>query len=77
MTRRTSRAAIQGGISRFPTEQWAFWPLGSELEARLHQVLAAHFDDLFTQTAGGYTQTTWVNPGREVLITWESRHSHL
>ena len=68
----TPDAAVQTAIARFPSEQWAFWPLGSELEARLRQVLEARFDELFTRTADGYTQKTWVNPGREVLITWES-----
>jgi hypothetical protein len=43
------------------------------LEARVKQVLEARCDELFSQTSGGYVPT-WIDPGREVLITWESRH---
>jgi SAM-dependent methyltransferase len=68
----TREAAVQTAIARFPSEQWALWPLGPELEARLRQVLETRFDDLFTQTADGYVPT-WINLGREVLITWK-RH---
>ncbi|MDP8922967.1 MAG: methyltransferase domain-containing protein [Chloroflexota bacterium] len=67
----TREAAIQAGVDRF-IAQWAFWPLGPELEARLRRVLEARFDELFNPTADGYA-ATWINPGREVLISWESR----
>ena len=66
-------AAIQHAIGRF-NDQWATWPREPELLARLRQVLEARFDELFAQTASGYA-ATWVNLGREVLITWESRRS--
>ena len=69
----TREGAIRAAITRFPAEQWGFWPLGREWEARLRQVLETRFGEFFTQTADGYTQSTWVNPGREVLITWEPR----
>ena len=69
----TREAAIQMAVTRFPSEQWALWPLDPELEGRLRRVLDARFDELFTQTPDGYTQNTWINPGREVLITWEPR----
>jgi hypothetical protein len=66
-------AAIQNAIGRFGGDQWALWPLGAELEARLRQVLETRFDELFSQTPDGYAPA-WITPGREVLITWESRH---
>jgi SAM-dependent methyltransferase len=65
-------AAVHMAIMRFAGEQWALWPLGTELEARLRQVLDTRFDELFTQTADGYVPAG-INPGREVLITWEPR----
>ncbi len=65
-------AAVQGAVARFPGDQWALWPLGPELEARLRQLLETRFDDLFTQTADGYIPG-WINPGREVVITWPAR----
>ena len=36
--------------------------------------LEARFDELFKQTPDGYVPA-WIHPGREVLITWEPRHS--
>lgn len=68
----TREAAVNVIVARFPSEQWAMWPPGSELEGRLREVLETRFDDLFAHTADGYV-STWFTPGREVLITWESR----
>jgi SAM-dependent methyltransferase len=68
----TREAAIQVALARFPGDQWAFWALGPELEARIRQLLDARFDELFTHTADGYVPG-WLMPGREVLITWEPR----
>lgn len=68
----TREAAVQYTIGRFIGDQWAIWPLGPELEARLRRVLETGFDELFTQTAHGYA-ATWITPGHEVLITWETR----
>ena len=69
-------AAIATTIARFPTEQWALWALGPELEGQLRTVLETHFDTLFTETERGYA-ATWIEPynGREALITWEPRRS--
>ena len=64
--------AIQAALDRFGAEQWARWPLSPELEDRIRQVLETRFDELFAQTVDGY-RSTWIAPGREVLITWESR----
>jgi SAM-dependent methyltransferase len=68
----TREAAVQGAIARFRGEQWAVWPLGPELEARLRQVLDTRFDDLFPQMANGCVSARG-SSGREVLITWEPR----
>ena len=68
----TREAAVQAAIARITGAQWAFWPLSPEQEARLRQVLEARFDELFPRTDQGYT-FGWVDPGREVLITWEPR----
>ncbi len=69
----TREAAMQAALVRFGGEQWARWPLAPELEARIRQTVETHFDDLFLQAADGYVPG-WIDPGREVLITWESRH---
>lgn len=68
----TREAAIQHAIGRFGGDQWALWPLGPELEARLRQVLETRFDELFAQTANGYA-ANWITLGHEALITWEPR----
>jgi hypothetical protein len=68
----TPEAAIAAGLVRFGGEQWARWPMEAALEARVKQVLETRFDELFSQTSGGYVPT-WIDPGREVLITWEPR----
>ncbi len=64
-------AAIQAAIGTFAIEQWALWPAGPELEARIRAVLEAQFDELFAEVEGGFAPH-WVTRGREVLITWES-----
>ena len=68
----TREAAIQAAIARFAGEQWAWWPMAPELEARVRETLETRFDELLTETADGYVQG-WVDPGREVLITWQPR----
>jgi len=65
-------AAVAGAVARFGGDQWAFWPLGPELERRLRELLEAHFDELFASGGGGYVPR-WVTPGRELLITWRPR----
>jgi hypothetical protein len=63
-------AAIAAAIARFPGEQWGWWDLGSNLEARLRSVLEAHFDELFAAGPEGFVPR-YVAPGREILITWQ------
>ena len=70
----TRDAAVQGTIRSFPTEQWAIWPLGEELIARLRGILESGFDDLFEETPDGY-RPRWIDRGHEVLITWVPRHA--
>jgi SAM-dependent methyltransferase len=69
----TREAAVQAAVERFTGAQWAFWPLRPEQEARVRQALDERRDELLPQTERGYT-LGWINPGREVLITWEPRH---
>ena len=66
----TREAAIAGAISRFGGDQWTFWELGEALEQRIREVLDSRFDQLFAKTAAGYAPT-WIDSGREVLITWQ------
>jgi SAM-dependent methyltransferase len=68
----TREAAIQGAVARFPSDQWALWPLGAELQTRLKQLLESRFDELFVQTPEGYLPG-WLPLGPEVFITWEPR----
>lgn len=68
----TREGAIQAGLVRIAGEQWARWPLAPELETRIRQTLESRFDDLFVQVEDGYLPG-WIDPGREVLITWEPR----
>jgi len=68
----THEAAVEAAHARFAGEQWARWPLSAELDARIRQALETDFDELFTQSADGF-RPGWIDPGREVLITWESR----
>ena len=49
--------------------QWAWWPLGDQLTARLRHLLETRFDELFRATPTGY-QPQWLTPGHEVLLTW-------
>jgi hypothetical protein len=63
-------AAIAGAIARFPGEQWGWWSLGPDLEARLRSILEARFDELFTAGPDGFIPR-YVKPGREILITWQ------
>ena len=69
----TREAAVQAALVRFGGEQWARWPLDEELEARIRRTVEGHFDELFTRSADGYVPG-WIDPGREVLITWEPLH---
>jgi SAM-dependent methyltransferase len=62
-------AAVAGAVARFGGDQWAFWPLGPELERRLRELLDTRFDELFVAGGGGFLPR-WVTPGRELLITW-------
>ena len=63
-------AAIAAAIARFPGEQWGWWDLGSDLEARLRSVLEARFYELFTAGTEGFVPR-YVAPGREIMITWQ------
>lgn len=67
----TPEAAVQLALARFPSDQWALWPLEPGLAAHARRVIEAHFADLFAETAGGFVPR-WITPGREVLITWET-----
>ena len=66
----TREAAIAGAVARFGGDQWAFWPLGADLEQRLRHLLAARFDELFAAGPDGFTSRC-ITPGREILITWQ------
>ena len=65
-------AAVANAVAAVRGHQWAFWPLGRELEARARGVVEAQFDELFERTADGYLPR-WGSPGRDVLITWDTR----
>ena len=66
-----SRAAAIGfAVQRVANEQWAHWPVGAALEARMRATVEQHFDKLYAQGADGFTPQ-WINMGREVLITWQ------
>ena len=66
----TRKAAIAGEMARFGGDQWALWPLGSELEQRLRGLLEARFEELFAAGPEGFSPR-WITPGREILITWQ------
>ena len=66
----TREAAIAARVAGFGGDQWALWPLGSNLERRLHSVLEVRFDELFTAGPEGFVPR-FITPGREVLITWK------
>jgi hypothetical protein len=66
----TREAAIAARVARFGGDQWALWPLGSDLERRLRTVLEARFDELFVSVPEGFVPR-FITPGREILITWQ------
>ena len=66
----TREAAIAARVAGFGGDQWALWPLGSDLERRLRSVLEARFDELFVSGPEGFVPG-FITPGREVLITWQ------
>ena len=66
----TREAAVAGEVARFGGDQWALWPLGSDLEQRLRHLLEARFDELFAAGPDGFIPR-WITPGREILITWQ------
>lgn len=66
-----SRAtAIGFAMQRVANEQWAHWPVGPALEARIRAAMEQHFDALFTQGADGF-MPRWIATGREILVTWQ------
>jgi hypothetical protein len=65
----TKRAAIDRGVAGFGGDQWALWPLGSELEERVRTILEERFEELYGQEDAGFVPR-WITPGREILITW-------
>lgn len=68
----TREAAIDAAVARFNGDQWSFWPLGPEREARLRQILNSRFAELFASGPNGIVPR-WITPGREVLITWQPK----
>ena len=64
----TRAAAIDRAVAGY-RPQWAFWPMGADLEARLRGILEERFETLFATTADGFVPR-YINPGREVLMTW-------
>jgi SAM-dependent methyltransferase len=68
VTAPTREAAIARAIAGY-RPQWAFWPLGDALEARLREILQTRFEDWFATTADGFVPA-WITPGREILFTW-------
>lgn len=64
----TRAEAIERAVAGY-RPQWAFWPMGADLEARLRGILEERFEALFAAGAEGIVPR-WINPGREVLITW-------
>lgn len=68
----TREAAVQGAVQSLPAEQWALWPLGDKLTARLRRILESSFEELFEATPGGYRRR-WIDAGHEVLISWLPR----
>lgn len=65
----THEEAVGLALAQLRGHQWAFWPLGPDLETLARQRVEARFDALFQQTADGYVPT-WTVPARDVLITW-------
>src|SRR6516165_7612399 len=69
-------AAITARVAGFGGDQWALWPLGSDLERRLHTVLETRFDELFGPGPEGFVPR-FITPGREILITWQPTTGNL
>jgi len=67
----TRAAAVERAVAGFGSDQWALWPLGPELSARVREILETRFDELFVEVSGGYARR--LPMGREVLITWTPR----
>lgn len=65
----TREAAIETAVARFNGDQWTFWPLGPDLQARLRRILDERFDELFAAGGDGFAPR-WITPGHEILITW-------
>lgn len=68
----TREAAIEGAVARFGGDQWAWWPLGADLDQRLRSLLQTRFDELFAAGHDGFIPR-WITPGREILITWQPK----
>jgi hypothetical protein len=66
----TREAAIAARVAGFGGDQWALWPLGSDLEHRLRSMLEARFNELFVLGPEGFVPR-FITPGREILITWQ------
>ena len=62
-------AALAFAVQRVANEQWAHWPVAAALETRTRAAVERHFDDLYAQSADGFSPR-WITLGREVLITW-------
>ena len=62
-------AAFAFAVQRVANEQWAHWPVAAALETRTRATVERHFDDLYAQSADGFSPR-WITLGREVLITW-------
>ena len=65
-------AAIDAAVARFNGDQWSFWPLGTDLDARLRRLLDARFEELFGGEAEGFPPR-WITPGNDILITWQPK----
>jgi hypothetical protein len=64
----TREAAIVRALTAY-RPQWSFWPLGTDLEARLRGILETGFEELFAAGADGFSPQ-WITPGREIMLTW-------
>jgi SAM-dependent methyltransferase len=65
----TREAAIAGAVARF-TDQWTFWPLGTDLEQRLRRLLETRFEELYAAAPDSFIPR-WLTLGHEILITWQ------
>ncbi len=66
-----TREAALAQAGRALNDQWAFWPPGPQLVASSRALVEAEFDTLFDQTTDGFVPR-WLDPGREVLLTWKT-----